>query len=119
MVIFMQKLAVQKPEQSTLSISAAPHPVLPVSVLRTKHFCKKANVSRAWLLDRMNRKSKNFDSSMPPRLWLSGIPGKGPVGFLESDVDAWILSRAAKAESAVADPSHSVACDGAERRMQA
>lgn len=99
----MKYKAVQNQKQSTLSMSAVPHPVHPVSVLRTKHYCEKAKVSRAWLLDRMNKNSKNYDSSMPPRLWLSGIQGKGPVGFLESEVDAWILSRAVKSQPACND----------------
>lgn len=64
-----------------------------VQIIRMKEFVKKSSLSKSTLCDKMNKKSCKFDFSMPSRIWLSGTPGKGSVGFLESEVDNWILNR--------------------------
>lgn len=64
-------------------------------ILRMKDFVKKTGLSRSALYEMMRTDSIHHDV-MPPKIWLFGTPGKGPVGYLESDVDAFILALAAK-----------------------
>ena len=68
-----------------------------ISILRIKDVVKKTGLSRSTLYTMM-QPSSIYRDIMPPKIWLFGTPGKGPVGYLESDVDAFILALAAKSE---------------------
>lgn len=64
----------------------------PVRVIRHKEVRKKLDVSSAKLFDMMAK--KQF-----PRPFTI-VPGGRAVGWLEGDVDAWILDRKARLEAA-------------------
>lgn len=61
-----------------------------VRILRLKEMLPKLNISRSTLYDWMNKASPRYDPTFPPKIHL----GLNCVGWLESDVDEWILSRA-------------------------
>lgn len=81
-----------------LPLHTTPH-MPPVRIIRMKEFVKKSSLSKSTLCDRMNKRSKKFDDSMPRRIPLSSTRGKGAVGYLESEVDNWILQQAAMSQS--------------------
>ncbi|WP_198118793.1 helix-turn-helix transcriptional regulator [Massilia rhizosphaerae] len=63
-------------------------------VLRVKHMKEKLAMSVASLYNKMNPRSKYYDASFPRPIRLSASPGPGgAIGWLESDVDAWLESR--------------------------
>ncbi|HDO1331737.1 TPA: AlpA family phage regulatory protein [Aeromonas veronii] len=61
----------------------------PVRVLRLKDILFKLNVARSTVYDWMNERSPRHDPSFPKRVKI----GLHSVGWLESEVDSWILSR--------------------------
>lgn len=61
----------------------------PVRVLRLKDMMFKLSVARSTLYDWMNERSPRYDPSFPKRVRL----GLKSVGWLENDVDQWILAR--------------------------
>ena len=66
----------------------ARHPksvTLPIQIIRHAHVCKKLNVSSAKLFDMVAK------GQFPKPFTI--IPGGRAVGWLEGDVDAWILQR--------------------------
>lgn len=61
----------------------------PVRILRLKDILFKVNVARSTLYDWMNERSPRHDPTFPKRVKI----GLSSVGWLESEVDDWILSR--------------------------
>ncbi len=61
-------------------------------ILRMRDLVQKTGMSRAFLYEKFKKGSKNFDPHCPPKITLGGKS----VGFLESDVDKWLLSLAEK-----------------------
>ncbi|EMD9442900.1 helix-turn-helix transcriptional regulator [Burkholderia stagnalis] len=59
-------------------------------VLRIKRLTEKTGFSRSSTYNKTNPASKYFDPSFPKPIRL----GARSVGWLESEVDAWIASRA-------------------------
>ena len=64
-----------------------------LQVIRHKQVCQKLQISSAKLFDMVAK--KQFLKPFPL------IPGGRAVGFLESDVDQWILARKAASEQEV------------------
>ncbi|MEZ6992555.1 MULTISPECIES: helix-turn-helix transcriptional regulator [unclassified Aeromonas] len=67
----------------------------PVRVLRLKDMMFKLSVARSTLYDWMNERSPRYDPSFPKRVRL----GLKSVGWLENDVDQWILARFNQADA--------------------
>ncbi|MGY3896419.1 helix-turn-helix transcriptional regulator [Aeromonas enterica] len=61
----------------------------PVRVLRLKDMLFKLNIARSTLYDWMSERSPRHDPTLPKRVKI----GLNSVGWLESEVDNWILSR--------------------------
>lgn len=61
----------------------------PVRILRLKDILFKVNVARSTLYDWMNERSPCHDPTFPKRVKI----GIKSVGWLEDEVDSWILSR--------------------------
>ncbi|MEB1111650.1 AlpA family phage regulatory protein [Citrobacter portucalensis] len=60
-----------------------------VKILRIRDICQKIGIGRSTIYDWINPKSPRYDASFPKRLRL----GKQSVGWLESEIDNWILQR--------------------------
>lgn len=65
-------------------------------VLRMRHLTGRVGVSSSTIYDWMNPKSPRYDSSFPRPIKL----GASSVGWLASDVQIWIESRAAMRQCA-------------------
>lgn len=66
-------------------------------ILRLKQVIERTGLSRSTIYDRMNSKSKRYDSSFPVPLKLNAnaTSSTGAVGWLESSIDEWIEHRMA------------------------
>lgn len=62
---------------------------IPLAILRRKQVEARTGLSRSALYDKLNLKSPRHDSSFPVQVRL----GADAVGWLESEVDAWLASR--------------------------
>lgn len=63
-------------------------------ILRVKHMKDKLAMSVASLYNKMNPRSKYYDATFPHPIRLSTAPGPGgAIGWLESEVDAWLEIR--------------------------
>lgn len=60
-----------------------------MKILRIRDICQKIGIGRSTVYDWINPKSPRYDASFPKRLRL----GKQSVGWLESEIDDWILQR--------------------------
>lgn len=69
-------------------------PILPIQIIRHARVCQKLNVSSAKLFDMIAK--GHFPKPF------SIIPGGRSVGWLEGDVDAWIVARSAMAAGGAA-----------------
>ncbi|MDF0605748.1 AlpA family transcriptional regulator [Neisseriaceae bacterium TC5R-5] len=76
-------------------------------ILRRKQLETRTGLSRSTIYDKLNPKSPRHDSSFPKPISL----GAGSVGWLESEVNAWIHAcitrRDSSQDSSPANPSHS------------
>ncbi|APJ16725.1 AlpA family transcriptional regulator (plasmid) [Aeromonas sp. BC14] len=63
-----------------------------IKVLRIKDLMKKIGMARSTIYDRINPMSPRYDSSFPKPIKL----GLSAVGWLEHEVDAWLISIAAQ-----------------------
>ncbi|MGG1946819.1 AlpA family transcriptional regulator [Trinickia sp. NRRL B-1857] len=59
-------------------------------ILRLKRVREKTGISEASIYNKLNPCSKYYDPSFPKQIRL----GAASVGWLESEVDAWIAARA-------------------------
>ncbi|BEU79938.1 TPA: AlpA family phage regulatory protein [Escherichia coli] len=60
-----------------------------VKILRIHALTKKIGIARSTIYDWINPKSPRYDGTFPKQLRL----GNQSVGWLESEVDQWILQR--------------------------
>lgn len=60
-----------------------------IKVLRCKDLINKLGVSRSSLYDRLNPSSPRFDEGFPKSIRL----GANSVGWIEHEVDQWLLAR--------------------------
>ncbi|WP_374411198.1 helix-turn-helix transcriptional regulator [Hydrogenophaga sp.] len=61
-------------------------------------------LSRSSTYNRTNPRSESFDPTFPKPVNLSAIPsGRGPIGFVESEVYAWMEARVNAARTAAND----------------
>lgn len=64
-------------------------------ILRLKQVIERTGLARSTIYDRINPKSKRYDSSFPQPIKLNAnaASGVGAVGWLESSIDEWIEQR--------------------------
>lgn len=67
-----------------------------LNVLRMGGVERKTGLSRANLYNKLNPRSKYYDETFPQQIQL----GIGSVGWLESEIDTWILNREKASEKA-------------------
>lgn len=79
----------------------------PPKILRLKQVLALTGLGRTSIYNRLNPKAKSYDPAFPRPVRLSNCPGKrGAIGFLESEILAWIDSRvAARCDETVAEQS--------------
>ncbi|MFC7433155.1 helix-turn-helix transcriptional regulator [Hydrogenophaga bisanensis] len=66
----------------------------PLKILRLKQLIALTGLCRSSIYNRLNPRSASYDHTFPQPFNLSACPGKrGAVGFLESEVQAWIEAR--------------------------
>jgi len=65
------------------------HPNAAISVLRRDQLEGRIGLSRSAIYDRLNPKSKQYDPEFPKPIQL-GSGKKPPVGWVESEVNAWL-----------------------------
>ena len=63
-------------------------------IVRISELCKLTGLSRSMVYEKTNPSSAYYDPTFPCRIHL----GARAVGFLESDIEAWIKSRIDKTE---------------------
>ena len=63
-----------------------------VKILRVPALVKKLGIGRSTVYDWLDPSSDRHDPTFPPRVKL----GAKTVGWLESEIDAWILSKVKK-----------------------
>ena len=59
-------------------------------ILRISRLKEKTGLSESTLYNKLNPRSKYFDQDFPKPIRL----GSGSVGWIEAEVDTWIMSRA-------------------------
>ncbi|MHA1066372.1 AlpA family transcriptional regulator [Enterobacter ludwigii] len=60
-----------------------------VKILRMRDVMLKTGLARATIYDWLNPKSSRYDATFPKQRRL----GKQSVGWLESEIDQWVLER--------------------------
>lgn len=68
-------------------------PEKPCRLIRITEVMLRTGLKRATIYDRLNPKSERYDPSFPKQRKLNKncLLATGAVGWLESEVDAWIL----------------------------
>lgn len=62
---------------------------LPTRIVRIRELCSRTGYSRSMVFEKTNPDSKYYDPAFPRRIPL----GARAMGFLDSEIDAWIQSR--------------------------
>lgn len=61
----------------------------PLTLLRATQVCSKLKISRTTLYAKLDKSSKYYDPDFPKQLKL----GHSSVGWVENQIDQWIMSR--------------------------
>ncbi|MBV6325715.1 AlpA family transcriptional regulator [Duganella sp. HSC-15S17] len=61
----------------------------PPTILRRKQVEARTGLSRSTIYDKMNPRSPRYDFTFPKQIRL----GEHSVGWVESQIDAWLISR--------------------------
>lgn len=67
----------------------------PSRVVRIGELTSRVGLSRSAIYDRLNPASPTYDPTFPVPIQLGTGP-RPPVGWLDSEVDAWIAAQAAR-----------------------
>lgn len=59
-------------------------------IIRLKQVIVLTGLSRSTIYDRMDPKSKRYDANFPKSIRLGSVSKIGAVGWLESEIQAWI-----------------------------
>ena len=62
----------------------------PQKIIRLKQVIALTGLSRSTIYDRINPKSKRYDASFPKSIKLGSTLQVGAVGWIESEIQAWI-----------------------------
>lgn len=65
------------------------HTKKPDRIARLPELCVRTGYSRSMVFEKINPSSPYYDASFPRRIPL----GARAIGFLESEIDAWIQAR--------------------------
>lgn len=68
----------------------------PQKIIRLKQVIALTGLSRSTIYDRINPKSKRYDASFPKSIKLGSALQVGAVGWIESEIQAWIKQRIAE-----------------------
>jgi predicted DNA-binding transcriptional regulator AlpA len=68
----------------------------PQKINRLKQVIALTGLSRSTIYDRINPKSKRYDASFPKSIKLGSALQVGAVGWIESEIQAWIKQRIAE-----------------------
>lgn len=68
----------------------------PQKIIRLKQVIALTGLSRSTIYDRINPKSKRYDASFPKSIKLGSALQVGAVGWIESEIQAWIKHRIAE-----------------------
>jgi prophage regulatory protein len=74
-----------------------------LSILRLPTVRRRVGLSRSTIYDRLDPESKRYDPSFPKPISL----GSRAVGWLSTEVDAWLLSRIEKSRPVPVSPDMS------------
>lgn len=79
-------------------------------ILRLKHVQAMTGLCRSSIYNRLNRHAASYDPTFPQPFKLSACPGTrgGAIGFLESEVLAWIDARVQASRGGVPSPATSL-----------
>lgn len=69
-------------------------------IMRRKEVEKRLALSRSTIYDRLNQKSPSYDPTFPKPIELAVGMKNPPVGWLESEVDSWLLAQIEKSRKA-------------------
>ncbi|MQA21528.1 AlpA family phage regulatory protein [Rugamonas rivuli] len=64
-------------------------PKFPLRIIRRKQLEERTGLSRSSIYDRLSVSSPRFDPSFPRAIQL----GPKAVGWVEAEIDAWLLNR--------------------------
>ncbi|WP_111859465.1 helix-turn-helix transcriptional regulator [Acinetobacter sp. CFCC 10889] len=62
-------------------------------IIRLKQVVALTGLSRSTIYDRMDPKSKRYDASFPKSIRLGTVSKIGAVGWIESEIQAWIKKK--------------------------
>lgn len=62
---------------------------IPLTLLRAVQVCSKLKISKTTLYAKLDKSSKYYDPKFPKQIQL----GPGSVGWVEHQVDQWILNK--------------------------
>ena len=84
---------------------ATTHNIEPVAsvkkIIRLKRVIELTGLSRSTIYDRINPKSKRYDTSFPKSIKLgTSHRSTGAVGWIESEIQEWIQQRIQASQSA-------------------
>lgn len=71
-----------------------------LTILRRKQVEEKLGLSRSTIYGRINPKSDNYDPTFPKPIELGFNMANPPVGWIESEVDAWLIAQIEKSRQA-------------------
>lgn len=69
-------------------------------ILRRKKVEEKMGLSRSTIYARMNPKSGCYDPSFPKPIVLGNSMDKSAVGWIEAELDAWLVTQIEKSRQA-------------------
>lgn len=65
----------------------------PLRILRRKQLEDRTGLSRSTIYARLNPKSTNYDPTFPKPIELGAGMQNPPVGWVESEVEAWLSAQ--------------------------
>lgn len=71
-----------------------------LTILRRKQVEARTGLSCSTIYDRLNTKSDSYDPDFPKPIKLGSGMKNPPVGWIESEVNAWISARVEKSRKA-------------------
>lgn len=60
-----------------------------ITIIRMRELIRKLGIKRSFIYEKMNPESPYYDATFPKPVRL----GKAAMGWIESEVDRWILSQ--------------------------
>lgn len=70
-----------------------------LNILRRKQLEARIGLSRSSIYNRLDKSSKSYDPTFPRPIPLGSGMRNPPVGWIESEVDAWLAAQIQKSRS--------------------